>query len=188
MVRFFGKKGLLGKLTMGRRKGDEGAGDTADDASLSIMTPDMIHPAEKAVSTNRALQAYKKYMLEIGYLEKDDVSDYVRSLKEDMVEWEEELKFELKTAKELVAEAKLGVKRLQKQLRKCKDDDDREYLQEELDTAETECNEETAAYEKYAAELALFKKDKREFLLNYINTEIHGEDWRKKDISLQKRH
>lgn len=183
VVQFSGIKGLLNKISRGKVKGGDETGDRAGDTIAAVMTPDMIRPLDKPVSTNRATQIYKKYMLEVGYLEKDDIADYVRSLKEDMLEWEEELKYEITSTKEQVAEAKAEVKRLHKQLRKCKDDDDREYVQEELDTAEAECNEETGTHEKFVAELARFKKDKREFLLNYINSEIHGEDWQKKDIS-----
>ncbi len=91
---------------------------------------------------------------------------------------EGELKYEIKYAKEQIAEAKSEVKSAKKQLSKCKDDDDREYTQEELDTANVELEEEVAIYEKFVAELALFKKDKRDFLLNYINCELHGDDWR----------
>ena len=186
MVKFFGKKGFLGKIYRGIGKADDDSGDGGD-TFLAVMTPDMISPADKPVSTSRALQIYKKYMLKVGYLEKADVSDYLRSLKEDMVECAEDLKYEVTNANEQMAEAKAAVKRLQKQLRKCKDDDDREYVQEELNTAIAELNEETAAREKYVAELTLFKKDKRQFLLNYINSEIHGEDWRDVNISPSKK-
>lgn len=187
MVQFFGKKRILGIISRGRVKDGDEAADIEANTSLSLMTPDMMRPVDKPISRNRAVQIYKKYMLGIGYLEKGDISDYVRSLKEDMVEWEEELKYEIKNAKEQVADAQAKVKRLKKQLKKCKDDDDREYVQEELDTGAAELFEETAAYEKFVAELAQFKKDKRAFLLNYINSELHGEDWREKDIFLQEK-
>ena len=73
------------------------------------------------------------------------------------------------------------MKSAKKQLSKCKDDDDREYAQEELDTATVELEEEVTRYERMVVELALFKKDKRDFLLNDINYELHGDDWREAD-------
>jgi len=173
-----GKKGLLSKITSKLFNKSSGEDDTDQEVTFSLMTPEMITPVGKPISVSRAVQVYKKYMLSVGYLEKDDISDFVRSLKEDLGEREEDLKEEVKNAKEQVAEAKAEVKRSKKQLSKCKDDDDREYAQEELDTATAELAEDTATYEQCVADLALYKKDKRTFLLDYINSEIHGDDWR----------
>ena len=181
MVQFLGKNGILSKISKRISKSAESAVGEADNSSFSILTFDMIPPADKPVSTTRAVQVYKKYMLKVGYLDKSDVSDFVKSLKEDMAEKEEELKFEIKNAKERIAEVKAEVKSVKKQFSKCKDDDDREYAREELDTATAELEEETFSYEKFIIELAQFKKDKREFLLNYINSEIHGDDWQESD-------
>lgn len=183
MVQLRGKKGLLNKITSKLLKKDEVAGDGGEEPAFSLMTSEMITPEGKPVSASRAVQVYKKYMLSVGYLDKDDISDFVRSLKEDMAEREEELKYEIKNSKEQVAEAKAEVKSLKKQLSKCKDDDDREYVQEELDTATADLVEETATYEQFVADLSLFKKDKRMFLLDYINSEIHGDDWQGKEAS-----
>ena len=177
MVQFLGKNGILSKISRGISKSAKDAGDRDDEAFFSLLTSDMITPLDKPVSSTRAVQVYKNYMLKVGYLDKSDISDFVRSLKEDMAESEEELKFEIKNAKEQVAEAKTEVKSLKKQHSKCKDDDDREYAREELDTATSELEEEMLSFEKFTAELTLFKKDKRKFLLNYINSEIHGDDW-----------
>ena len=177
MVQFLGKKGILSKISKSIFKSAKDAVDGENEASYSLLTSDMIPPLDKPVSTTRAVQVYKKFMLKVGYLDKSDISDFVRSLKEAMAEREEDLKFEIKNAKEQVAEAKAEVKSLKKQLSKCKDDDDREYAKEELDSATVELGEEVTSYEKFVAELTLFKKDKREFLINYINSEIHGDDW-----------
>jgi len=176
-VQFLGKNGILGKISSRILKSGGNGSDIKSNASYSLLTSDMIVPVDKPISTSRAVQVYKKYMLKVGYLDKSDIADFVHSLMEDIAEREEELKFEIKNAKEQVAEAKAEVKSLKKQLSKCKDDDDREYAGEELDTATAELEEETSNYEKFTTELALFKKDKREFLLNYINSEIHGDDW-----------
>ncbi len=177
-MQFFGKKWILKKLAGSLTKNEIEGVDAEDESAFSLMTLGMITPLDKPISTARAVQIYKKYMLKVGYMGKSDVSDYVRSLKEDMDEREEELKYETKYAKEQITEAKSEVKSAKKQLSKCKDDDDREYAQEELDTATVELEEEVARYEGFVAELALFKKDKRDFLLNYINCELHGDDWR----------
>lgn len=177
MVQFLGKNGILRKISSRISKSGGNGDDVEGNASYSLLTSDMIVPVDKPISTSRAVQVYKRHMLKVGYLDKSDIADFVRSLKEDIAEREDDLKFEIKNAKELVAEAKSEVKSLKKQLSKCRDDDDREYAREELATATAELEEETSHYEKLTAELTLFKKDKREFLLNYINSEIHGDDW-----------
>lgn len=182
MAQFFRKNGLLGKIVGGLSKKNTQGDHDKEKAVFPIMNPEMITPLDKPISVSRAVQIYKKYMLKVGYLEKDDISDFVRSLKEDMAEHEEELKFDVKNGKEQVAEAKAEVKRAKKQLKKCKDDDDREYAQEELDSVTAELDAETEMYEKGLEALSLFKKDKRQFLLNYINHEIHGDDWREMQV------
>jgi uncharacterized membrane-anchored protein YjiN (DUF445 family) len=184
MVQFLGKNGILSKISRSISKSTKDAVGGENEASFSLLTSDMVTPLDKPISTMRAVQVYKKYMLNVGYLEKSDISDFVRSLKEDMAEREEDLKFEIKNAKEHVAEAKAEVKNLKKRLSKCKDDDDREYVREELDTATAELGEEMSSYEKFAAELILFKKDKREFLVNYINSEIHGDGWQESSTQI----
>jgi hypothetical protein len=40
-----------------------------------------------------------------------------------------------------------------------------------------ELNQEIVGYEKLMTELTYFKKDKRMFLHNFINSEIHGDEW-----------
>jgi paraquat-inducible protein B len=180
VVQFRGKKGILSKITGRLLKKVDAEDEGIDKPAFSLLTADMIAAADQPVSAKKAVQVYKKFMLKVGYLEKDDIADFVRSLKEQMAEHEEELKYEIKNAKELMVEAKSELKSCKKQVAKSKDDDDREYAQEEFDTAEAELKAETAAYEKLVADLAHYKKDKREFLLNYINSEIHGDDWREK--------
>ncbi len=88
MARILGKNGLLGKIAGRLTKKGGQEDDGAEKAAFSIMTPEMITPADKPISVSRAVQIYKKYMLKVGYLEKEDISDFVRSLKEDMAEHE----------------------------------------------------------------------------------------------------
>jgi vacuolar-type H+-ATPase subunit I/STV1 len=179
VVQIFGKSKFLQKLEktiLKKANSDEKEGS---DGTIPLMTPEMITPKDKPVSAKRAVQVYKKYMLQVGYLDKTDLEDFSRSLKENMAEWEKDLKFDIQSAKELVAEAKAEVKEAKKHFSQGKDDEDREFARKELDTAQAELDEETAAYELLKQKLAYFKKDKRGFLLNYINSEIHGDNWGK---------
>lgn len=177
MVPIFSKNKIIQKLGKAIHKKEEPSGEVVGEGAIPILTPDMITPVDKPVSTKRAVQVYKEFMLKVGYLDKSDLDDFARSLKEDMAEREEELKFDIQSAKELVAEARAEVKQRTKEHAKCKDDDDREYAKEELDAAQAELDEETAAHDLLVRKLNYLKKDKRGFLLNYINSEIHGDDW-----------
>lgn len=177
MVSIFNKTKIKQKLGKVIPKRKETTGEAGAEDVIPILTPDMIAPVDKPISTKRAVQVYKEFMLKVGYLDKSDLEDFARSLKEDMAEREKDLRFDIKSAKELVAEARVEVKQRKKEHAKCKDDDDREYTREELDAAQAELDEETAAHDLLVRKLNYFKKDKRGFLLNYINSEIHGDDW-----------
>ncbi len=175
MVQIF-NKGLAGKIAgiFGKKKADE-----AD--FMEILSADQITPVDKPISARRAVEVYREYMLKTGYLDKSDLPDFTRSFKEAMKEREEELKNEVKLLKYQVADAKAEVKQCKKALAKCRDDDDREYAQQDLAEAEAELAEEQNNFEKYSRQLEQFKKDKREFLLECITSEIHGDDWSVRD-------
>jgi hypothetical protein len=160
--------------------GDVG-GLSHQEQGYPYITEDMITPVGKPLGMRRAVSIYSKHMLAIGYLEKSEVSDFAASLKEEIAEQGEFLKEEVRAAKEALAEAKAEagpeIKRIKKLRAKSRDADEKaDYLQE---LAEVE--EEIASAQRDLAvavdELSRFKKDKRRFLINYINSEVHGPDW-----------
>ena len=145
------------------------------------FTDEMITPVEKPLSTRDAVYIYRTYMLAIGYLEKSEMSDFVNSLKDGMDEHEQFLKEEVKAARETVVEAKAEarpeIKRIKKLRSKSKDADEKADYSADLEEVEFEVVSSQRDLAAAVEELTQFKKDKRQFLINYINSELHGSNW-----------
>lgn len=150
----------------------------------AVLTESTIHPPEKLLSTKDAVKIYKRHMLAIGYLEKAELGDFVRSLQEEIYEHEQQLKEEVVWAKETLAEVKAEVKseakRIKKLLATSDEDDESESLRQDLNSGRKEVDVAADDLKGHLEALANFKKDKRSFLVNYINTEVHGNNWKEK--------
>ena len=155
-----------------------------------ILKPEMLEPINAPISTAEAKKVYKDWMLKIGYLDRQEVGDHVRYFADDMKGREEDLKEELNRAKE---DAAFEVNELKEYLAKSKKDiaesadpaekkkikKDIESMKEEIKIASQACVIEQACVREIEA-IQNFKADKREFLVNYINDQVHGRDWRSK--------
>ena len=138
-------------------------------------------PVDGPLSTRNAVKAYKQSMLAIGYLEKGELSDFVRSLQEEIEEHEQHLNDEISWAKDTLADARVEAKSEEKRIKQllsgC-EEDEKEDLNRDLESSGRDVNSAADDLARLAKELAKFKKDKRSFLVNYINTEVHGHDWK----------
>jgi hypothetical protein len=147
-----------------------------------IISENMIAPVDEPISTRDGVKIYKQHMLAIGYLDKTELVDFVTNFQEDMKEHEQHLKGEVTWAKETLAEAKAEakseIKRIKKLLSRCDDEDEKKDLTREREGVEVEVDSAVRDVNRLSDELAKFKKDKRSFLVNYINTEVHGHDWK----------
>jgi len=155
-----------------------------------VLKPEMLQPVDAAISTAEAKRIFKEWMLKIGYLsnkdklEKMELADHLGYFVEEMNQQEESLKFEIDDEKESVAESikeeKADIRDLKKDLAECKDPTERESIEAQI----AGCERAIADYQESVAErvkaLADFKADKRAFLIEYINTQVHGPEWRKK--------
>ncbi len=155
-----------------------------------VLKPEMLQPVDAAISTAEAKRIFKEWMLKIGHLsnkdklDKMELSDHVGYFVEDMKQQEESLKFEIDDEKESIAESikeeKEEIRDLKKDLAKCKDPTERESIEAQI----ADCERAIANYQESLAErvkaLADFKADRRAFLVEYINTQVHGPEWRKK--------
>lgn len=175
------KKGFFARLkqTVSRSGKDSEISYQEDDYPL--ITSEMLTPADKSVGTKNALGIYKKHMLAIGYLEKDEIGDFVDRFREEINEHELYLKEELKAAKEALAEARAEARQESKKLRKLrsksKDEDEKSDFTQDLGEVEAEVRSAQGELAAASGALTRFKKDKRDFLINYINTEVHGSEW-----------
>ena len=153
-----------------------------------ILKSEMLQPVDNKLSTQEVKKLFREWMLKIGYLDKDEVHDHVgyfadeireqeQNYKDDIKEAKENLAFELKPLQEKLAE-------LKKKLSKCTDETTRAAIEEDIaDTVENMTFAKDDAAQTIAEaerDLAAFKADKREFLINAVNTQVHGGDWRSK--------
>jgi len=155
-----------------------------------ILKPEMLQPVDAPISTAEAKRIFKEWMVKIGHLsnkdklDKMELSDHVGYFVEDMKQHEEALKFDIDDEKESVAESikeeKEEIRVLKKELAKCKDQAERENIEGQV----AHCERAIANYQESLAmrvkELADFKADRRAFLVEYINTQVHGPEWRTK--------
>lgn len=141
-----------------------------------LLKPEMIEPIDQPISTTDAKMIFKKYMKDIGYLEKDELSEHASYLGDEIKEMEQCHKEDIKDSKEEIKEAKAKVKELQKKLTSCKSEEEKEEIEEEIDDAKSEIEMAQEQIEESTKELEEFKKDKRQFLVEYINNQIGGSD------------
>lgn len=155
-----------------------------------ILKPEMLQPVDAPISTLEAKKIFKEWMVKIGHLsnkdklDKMELSDHVEYFVEEMKQHEEALKFDIDDEKESVAESikeeKEEIHNLKKDLSKCKDPGEREAIEAQI----AQCERAIANYQESLAVrvkgLADFKADRRSFLVEYINTQVHGPEWRRK--------
>jgi Skp family chaperone for outer membrane proteins len=113
-----------------------------------------------------------------------ELADHVGYFVEEMKQHEQALKDDLADAKSQMAEEikdlKVDLKDQKKALAKATADTERQSIERDIAEIEKEIQ---LAVENVPNEVELlerFKADKREFLVDYINTQVHGGDWRTK--------
>lgn len=144
-----------------------------------ILTVSMIAPANQPITTTDAETIFKQHMLDIGYLEKDELNEHVGYLSDVIKGHEQHLKDEIADTKEEIQEAKTELANLKKKLATCSEDE-KEDTEDGIELLVGELGIAAEDLEKHTNKLAEFKKDKREFLVDYINTQVHGDDWMSK--------
>ena len=149
-----------------------------------ILRSDMLQPIDNKITTTEAKRIFKEWMLKIGRLDKQEVTDHVGFFSEAIKDQEECLKMEAdhekEQTKELIAEEKEYLKDAKRELATCKDESKKAELQSDVDASEQEIARLTKCLADYNKPLDDFKKDKRDFLVNYVNDQVHGSDWRSK--------
>lgn len=107
-----------------------------------------------------------------------ELSDHVGYFVEEMKQHEESLKFDIDDEKESVGESiKEEIRDLKKELAKCIDPAERENIEAQIADREhaiANCQESLADRFKVLVD---FKADRRAFLVEYINTQVHGPEW-----------
>lgn len=175
------QKSLFDRLKQTVSRSGKDSAVTYQENEYPYMTDEMITPVEKPISTKDAVSIYRKHMLAIGYLERSEMSDFIGSLKDEIKEHEHFLKEEVKAAKEALAEAKAEarpeMKRIKKLRSKSRDADEKADYTEDLEEVKSEVHSALGDLDAAVEDLKRFKNDKRQFLINYINSEVHGPNW-----------
>lgn len=156
---------------------------TQEKKTFPVLTSEMLQPVDQPITTALAKQLFKEWMLKIGYLDKQEVSLHVGYFADEMRSYEENLKEELSEGKKNLAfetkESQEEIKRIKKALVNCKDDVKKAGLEDELADAEDELRLYAMGPEgdivKAQDLLDAFKADKRAFLIEYVNGQVHGQ-------------
>ena len=84
-----------------------------------------------------------------------------------------------------INDEKEEIKSFKEELKGCKDPQEKEEILAAIKDCETNIEDYKADLADRITELkrkqAAFKTDKREFLIDYINTQVHGSDWKGKN-------
>lgn len=155
-----------------------------------ILKPEMLQPTDVPIATAEAKRIFKEWMVRIGHLankdrlDKMELSEHVGYFVEEMKEHEQMLKDDFADTKAQVAEEikelKTDLKILKNNLAKCADPAEKQSLEDEIAHSEKAIEMVTREWSSEADALEKFKADKRAFLVDYINTQVHGPDWRSK--------
>lgn len=159
----------IGKALSSRRK------------KTPILKESDIEPADAPVSTVEAKKIYRQYITARAKGNREELRYWVDCFADEMREEGESNRVEIADTKETVSAGKARIKELKSQVRDASGDDEAlAELKEQLE----DVSEDTKWHENYVQELQddlkHFRKDKRSFLISYINTEIHGPDWRER--------
>lgn len=146
------------------------------------ITNEMFQPLDSAITTAEAKRLYRDLTVKLGYHKgKSEAIWGVELLVQSINDHAEHLKFELEEAKQnldsLDVEKEL-IKELKADLKKCKDASERTEIETEIKAAEAIITRDEAAVIEASEALKQFKKNKRSFLIDYLNHELHGDNLR----------
>jgi hypothetical protein len=151
--------------------------------SYPVLTPEMFSPADKPISTADAKRLFKQYMKDIGFLDREELSDHANYLGDEIKQDGEYLKGDWLEKKSEVSRITTRLKDITKKVSSCADPKKKELIEgeitdlnEDLDFATKELQIATEAY-------TAFKNDKRSYLIDYINRQVHGPDWNRNEHS-----
>lgn len=142
-----------------------------------VLTLEMFSPSDKPISTADAKRLFKQYMKDIGFLAREELSDHAGYLADEIKQDEEYLKGEWLEKKNEVSRITTRIKELKKKIPGCTDPTKKELIEGEIEDLKEELEFATKDLEKAAQEYTTLKNDKRAYLVDYINRQVHGPDW-----------
>ena len=139
--------------------------------SYPVMTMDMIDSKGEPITKAQAVKLFKQYMLAVGYLEKDEVVEHANDFAQEMTEHEECLEHD---AVDDLASLKEQLADLKAQRKGETDADTKEELDEQILSTKDDIEADKHINQPARDALAAFKKDKRQFLIDYVNLQVQN--------------
>ena len=133
----------------------------------------MITPLGQPISTTDAKRIFKAFMKETGYLDKDELSLHADYLSDEIRDHADYLKGCAQDANQDVSEAKKQLKALRNKI-KSVSNDSKQDIENEIENIEDDLVIFEEDKKNASEELSEFKKDKRLFLIEYVNRQVGG--------------
>lgn len=137
-----------------------------------LLKLEMIEPKDEPITTSEAKKLFKQYMLQIGYLEKEELSEHASYLVNEINENEQYLKDDIADKKKEIKEKTEILKTLKIKFNQCTDEDGRDDIESEIEDCSYDIDFLKNELDKIDKELADFQSDKKTFLVDYINNQI----------------
>jgi chromosome segregation ATPase len=144
-----------------------------------LMLNEHMYPVDEKVSVADAKKVFEIFLTKIKFASPSDIKVLLKGFAEEMKDHEDFLRGGLADDKEELASQKEALKKLKSEI-KAASDEAKSELKAGIDELEDEVASLQEDVESQMAEYKAFKESKREFTLNYINTLVHGENWRSK--------
>lgn len=139
--------------------------------TVPVMTMDMIQSNGGPITSTQAIKLFKEFALKSGYLDKDELTEHAGYFSDEMKEHggflEDEAAGDISSLKE-------QLKELRARRKGETDKQTKEELDEEIKSALEDLEEETEHRQPAIRDLAAFKADKRQFLIEYMNRQTQG--------------
>lgn len=140
--------------------------------SFPVLTPDMLTPPDKVFTKAEAVKLYEMFVLEVGSSNKEDAGLDALDFGEQMDHLEERLKEDIEFLTQEHKDAKASVAEEKADLRA--EGWSRAELSEMMAQVSDDDVKAKVALEAAKEKLAEFKRNRRGFLVAYVNNQIHG--------------
>jgi hypothetical protein len=144
---------------------------------FSILSAESILPGSGPLSSSDATVFYKQYMVQVGFVDKDEIGEHARSLAHEMRQHEAFLKSDIADFKNEIKDAKRQIATFRKAQLKAVSPAEQQGLASEIVDCEADISSTGVKLAEFEADLKEFRENKRAYLHNYINKQIHGHDW-----------
>lgn len=152
-------------------------------ASYPVMTLEMIDSGDRPIDAATAVKLYRQFMLQTGYLDKQELAyhagHFAQEMKDHRQGLAEDVAHEKDRWSEPVVRLQAEIAELKKAKAAIKDEAQRSQLNEDIKNLQEEIAEhrdDTEYLNTAQSALKDFRDDKRQFLVAYVNQQIHGHD------------